>query len=42
MIHWRFDEYLREVLALPTAVYESPSFGYTEGLASLIFPLVRF
>lgn len=37
MIHWRFDEYLREVLALPAAVYESPSFGYSESLASSIF-----
>ncbi|XP_076623040.1 dystrobrevin beta isoform X5 [Colletes latitarsis] len=38
MIHWRFAEYLKEVLALTAAVYESPSFGYTEGLASSIFP----
>ncbi|KAK2577988.1 hypothetical protein KPH14_008418 [Odynerus spinipes] len=38
MIHWRFADYLKEVLALTAAVYESPSFGYSEGLASTIFP----
>ncbi|XP_015438734.1 PREDICTED: dystrobrevin beta [Dufourea novaeangliae] len=37
MIHWRFAEYLKEVLALTAAVYESPSFCYTEGLANSIF-----
>ncbi|XP_067005401.1 dystrobrevin beta [Anabrus simplex] len=38
MVVWRFAEYLQEVLALPAAVYESPSFNYTEGLATSIFP----
>ncbi|XP_023318880.1 dystrobrevin beta isoform X2 [Trichogramma pretiosum] len=38
MIHWRFADYLQEVLALPAALYESPSFGYSDGLATLIFP----
>ncbi|XP_023288356.1 dystrobrevin beta isoform X5 [Orussus abietinus] len=38
MIHWRFAEYLKEVLALTAAVYETPSFGYSEGLANSIFP----
>ncbi|XP_076641329.1 dystrobrevin beta isoform X3 [Halictus rubicundus] len=38
MIHWRFVEYLKEVLALTAAVYETPSFGYTEGLSNAIFP----
>jgi hypothetical protein len=37
MVVWRFAEYLQEVLALPAAVYESPSFNYTEGLATSIF-----
>ncbi|KAK7865657.1 hypothetical protein R5R35_006912 [Gryllus longicercus] len=37
MVVWRFAEYLQEVLALPAAVYESPSFNYTEGLATTIF-----
>ncbi|XP_015588903.1 dystrobrevin beta isoform X3 [Cephus cinctus] len=37
MIHWRFAEYLKEVLALTAAVYETPSFGYSEGLANSIF-----
>jgi len=40
MIHWRFADYLKEVLALTAAVYESPSFGYSDGLANSIFPAV--
>ncbi|XP_017599027.1 PREDICTED: dystrobrevin beta isoform X2 [Corvus brachyrhynchos] len=30
MIFSKFDQFLREVLKLPTAVFEGPSFGYTE------------
>ncbi|XP_048840815.1 dystrobrevin, beta a isoform X8 [Brienomyrus brachyistius] len=30
MIFTKFDQFLREVLKLPTAVFEGPSFGYTE------------
>ena len=26
----RFDEYLRALLSLPTAVFEGPSFGYSD------------
>ncbi|XP_011335912.1 dystrobrevin beta isoform X4 [Ooceraea biroi] len=37
MIPWRFADYLKEVLALTAAVYESPSFGYADGLADSIF-----
>jgi hypothetical protein len=37
MIPMRFAEYLQEVLALPAAVYESPSFSYSESLAASIF-----
>ncbi|XP_035452282.1 dystrobrevin beta isoform X3 [Spodoptera frugiperda] len=33
----RLSDYLREVLALPAAVYESPSFSYTDSLALTIF-----
>ncbi|XP_049879922.1 dystrobrevin beta isoform X1 [Pectinophora gossypiella] len=33
----RLSEYLREVLALPAAVYESPSFSYNDSLAVSIF-----
>jgi len=40
MMHWRFADYLKEVLALTAAVYESPSFGYSDGLANSIFPAV--
>ena len=35
--HAMFSEYLKEALTLPAAVYESPSFPYTEHLASSIF-----
>lgn len=38
MVVWKFTEYLQEVLALPAAVYESPSFNYSDGLANTIFP----
>lgn len=34
---WRFAEYLQEVLALPAAVYESPTFYYDDVLPSTIF-----
>ncbi|XP_025835744.1 dystrobrevin-1-like [Agrilus planipennis] len=37
LIMWKFNEYLEEVLALPAAVYESPTFSYTDTLASSIF-----
>ncbi|XP_066139060.1 dystrobrevin beta-like isoform X2 [Euwallacea fornicatus] len=37
LIQWRFNEYLQEVQALPAAVYESPSFSYTDTLAASIF-----
>nr|AAT11932.1 postsynaptic membrane protein [Tetronarce californica] len=30
MINAKFDQFLREVLKLPTSVFEGPSFGYTE------------
>ncbi|XP_051879071.1 dystrobrevin alpha isoform X5 [Pristis pectinata] len=30
MIYAKFDQFLREVLKLPTSVFEGPSFGYTE------------
>ncbi|XP_062530342.1 dystrobrevin beta isoform X1 [Bombyx mori] len=33
----RLSDYLREVLALPAAVYESPSFSYNDTLALTIF-----
>ncbi|XP_063351237.1 dystrobrevin beta-like isoform X4 [Pelmatolapia mariae] len=34
----KFDQFLRESLKLPTAVYEGPSFGYTQTLAHSCFP----
>ncbi|CAG9762189.1 unnamed protein product [Ceutorhynchus assimilis] len=37
LIQWRFNEYLQEVLALPAAVYESPTFSYSDTLAASIF-----
>lgn len=41
LLSWRFNEYLQEVLALPAAVYESPTFNYTDTLSSSIFNPVR-
>lgn len=40
LILWKFDEYLKEVLALPAAVYESPSFSYSSELANTVFNTV--
>ncbi|XP_036405109.1 dystrobrevin, beta a isoform X4 [Megalops cyprinoides] len=34
----KFDQFLREVLKLPTAVFEGPSFGYTEHSLRTCFP----
>ncbi|XP_069477118.1 dystrobrevin alpha isoform X20 [Ambystoma mexicanum] len=38
MVYGRYDLFLREVLKLPTAVFEGPSFGYTEQSARSCFP----
>ena len=37
LIHSKFDEYLKLVLQLPTAVFEGPSFGYNEMAAQACF-----
>lgn len=36
-MHSQFDQFLREVLKLPMAVFEGPSFGYTEQAARTCF-----
>ncbi|XP_076188581.1 dystrobrevin beta isoform X14 [Aptenodytes patagonicus] len=38
MIFTKFDQFLKEVLKLPTAVFEGPSFGYTEHSVRTCFP----
>ncbi|CAD7012314.1 unnamed protein product [Ceratitis capitata] len=38
LVPWKLGEFLREVLALPAAVYESPTFHYKDGLEEEIFP----
>ncbi|CAL8284637.1 unnamed protein product [Lota lota] len=38
MIFAKFDQFLREVLKLPTAVFEGPSFGYTDHSVRTCFP----
>lgn len=38
LVPWKLGEFLREVLALPAAVYESPTFHYKENLEEEIFP----
>ncbi|XP_070700476.1 dystrobrevin alpha isoform X2 [Pempheris klunzingeri] len=37
MVQSQFDQFLREVLKLPMAVFEGPSFGYTEQAARTCF-----
>nr|AAB58543.1 dystrobrevin isoform DTN-1 [Homo sapiens] len=37
MVYGRYDQFLREVLKLPTEVLEGPSFGYTEQSARSCF-----
>lgn len=39
MIHWKGIDFLRELLALPAAVYESPTFHYDDGLENEMFPI---
>lgn len=39
MIHWKSIDFLRELLALPAAVYETPTFHYEEGLENELFPI---
>ncbi|KAJ0008577.1 hypothetical protein NQD34_015992 [Periophthalmus magnuspinnatus] len=38
MVLAKFDQFLREVLKLPTAVFEGPSFGYTDHAVRTCFP----
>ncbi|XP_062864115.1 dystrobrevin, beta b isoform X2 [Trichomycterus rosablanca] len=38
MVFAKFDQFLREVLKLPTAVFEGPSFGYTDHSVRTCFP----
>ncbi|XP_075164852.1 dystrobrevin isoform X2 [Haematobia irritans] len=38
LVNWKLAEFLKEVLALPAAVYESPTFHYKDGLEEQIFP----
>jgi len=42
MVAWKFREYLQEVLVLPSAVYESPSFHYTDQISAEIFSGVKY
>ncbi|KAM9308362.1 dystrobrevin alpha [Gastrophryne carolinensis] len=37
MIYGKYDQFLKEVLKLPTVVFEGPSFGYTEQSARSCF-----
>uniref|UniRef100_A0A7N8YJ89 Dystrobrevin n=1 Tax=Mastacembelus armatus TaxID=205130 RepID=A0A7N8YJ89_9TELE len=37
MVYSQFDQFLREILKLPMAVFEGPSFGYTEQAARACF-----
>ncbi|XP_059608784.1 dystrobrevin beta [Phlebotomus argentipes] len=39
LLHFKLGEYLKEVLTLTAAVYESPTFHYTDNLETELFPL---
>lgn len=39
LMHWKSSQFLADLLALPAAVYESPSFHYKDGLETELFPL---
>jgi hypothetical protein len=39
LIHWKGIDFLRETLALPAAVYESPTFHYEDGIENELFPM---
>ena len=38
----RLDMFIQELLILPAAVFESPSFEYNDGIARSLFDQVRF
>jgi len=40
MSHIRLDMFIQELLILPAAVFESPSFEYSEGIARTLFDQV--
>lgn len=40
MVWDKFSDYLQQVLALATAVFEGPTFGYTEGAPEQCFQKV--
>lgn len=39
LIHWKSASFMKDLLALPAAVFESPSFHYRDGLETELFPL---
>lgn len=41
MDHDRFADFLENALALATAVFEAPTFGYTEAAPAQCFPKVE-
>ena len=41
LVHWKLGEFLREVLSLPAAVYESPTFHYNEGIFKFIIHICQ-
>lgn len=41
LVRQKFEQYLQAVLALPTAVFEGPSFGYNETAVRACFDMVK-
>ena len=42
LVRNKFEEFLREILTLPTAIYEGPSFGYNDTAARACFDGVKY
>ncbi|XP_071965640.1 dystrobrevin beta-like isoform X2 [Antedon mediterranea] len=36
LVHSKFDDYIRYLLAIPTAIFEGPSFGYNDSISKAI------
>ena len=42
LVRQKFEQYLQDILALPTAVFEGPSFGYNDTAVRACFDMVTY
>ena len=42
LVRQKFEQYLQDILALPTAVFEGPSFGYNDTAVRACFDMVVY